>query len=50
MKPTPEECAHLDAATVPGRGPYPPPALPGLVDAPGVAALIRYRRARLARR
>ncbi len=50
MKPTPQDCARLDAATVPGCGPCPPPALPGLTDTPGVAALIRYRRARLAQR
>lgn len=50
MKPTPAECARLDAATVPGNGPCLPPALPGLADVPDVEALMRYRRARLARR
>lgn len=49
MKPTPEECARLDAATACPTGPAPPPALPGVEAVPSLADLLRYRRARLAK-
>lgn len=48
MKLTPQELAQLDAMAAGRRAPPTPPPLPGLDAGPTpLAALVRYRRARL---